>query len=190
MLRRCYSIRLLTCHLFGRRLRWTPPLKAPGVPEEPPPELLDDRESEEDEIPVINVENAAEENDFSVSPHCVNCSVVGPVGLVWRAVSDGAREVLLEYPDPADGHVRHLESLPEAHRARHLEPGRRGAAGRHPATWGHLDFRCNCSYRVVFFMSAVHARSSTTPSRRTMASWSAKAADANHTRHWGGGGLG
>ncbi|KAH7951213.1 hypothetical protein HPB52_006314 [Rhipicephalus sanguineus] len=44
------------------------PLKAPGVPEGPPPELLDNTESEEVGIPVNNVENAAEENDFSVSP--------------------------------------------------------------------------------------------------------------------------
>ncbi|KAH7961212.1 hypothetical protein HPB52_005614 [Rhipicephalus sanguineus] len=44
------------------------PLKAPGVPEGPPPELLDNTESEKVGIPVINVENAAEENDFSVSP--------------------------------------------------------------------------------------------------------------------------
>ncbi|KAH7969772.1 hypothetical protein HPB52_021740 [Rhipicephalus sanguineus] len=44
------------------------PLKAPCVPEGPPPELLDNTESEEVGIPVINVENAAEENDLSVSP--------------------------------------------------------------------------------------------------------------------------
>ncbi|KAH7961283.1 hypothetical protein HPB52_006676 [Rhipicephalus sanguineus] len=86
---------------------------------------------------------------------CVNCSSSAPSGLVWRAVSDGAREVLLEYPDLLMDTYAIWNRCPRLTVLVTSEPGRRAQRDAIRATWGHLDFRCNCSYRVVFFMSAV-----------------------------------
>ncbi|KAH7982825.1 hypothetical protein HPB52_007352 [Rhipicephalus sanguineus] len=98
------------------------PLKAPGVPEGPPPELLDNTESEEVGIPVINVENAAEENDFSVSPqswkifsddgpHCPPSGKEGMFVVIPEATYlDKARTALAKNFIPATGKYSKIKS--------------------------------------------------------------------------------
>ncbi|KAL1425121.1 hypothetical protein MTO96_019468 [Rhipicephalus appendiculatus] len=63
---------------------------------------------------------------------CVNCSSSAPFGPGVACGFERGPRGAVRVPGPADGRVSHLETLSEAHRARHLGTWAKGAAGRHP----------------------------------------------------------
>ncbi|KAL3216885.1 hypothetical protein MRX96_032760 [Rhipicephalus microplus] len=67
---------------------------------------------------------------------CVNCSSSAPVGLVWRVVSNGVRDVLLEYPDLLMDALAIWNPCPKLTVLVTSEPGLRAQRDAIRTTWG------------------------------------------------------